>query len=108
VCFLKPIAARCAFSPARRVRTTVDSKNIDERKIIISANQSHSIAILVLSRLAVRFEVAHAAHEKQLSVPLVHLDFAHPNADRIVSRFDATTGSIRIDLGEFGAKKQDL
>jgi hypothetical protein len=55
-----------------------------------------------------RFEVAHAAHEKQLSVPLVHLDFVRLNADRLVSRFDAATGSIRIDLGEFGAKKQDL
>jgi hypothetical protein len=58
--------------------------------------------------LAVRFEVAHAAHEKHLSVPLLHLDFAGLNADRIVGRFDATTGSIRIDLSEFSAKKQDL
>jgi hypothetical protein len=55
-----------------------------------------------------RFEVAYASHPKQLSIPLAQLDFARLDADRVVSPFDATTGSICIDLGEFSAKKEDL
>jgi len=54
---------------------------------MISSNQSHSIAVLVLSRLAVKFEVAHLAHVKALSIRLLQLDFARLNADRIVGWF---------------------
>jgi hypothetical protein len=45
---------------------------------------------------------------KKFSIPLVQFDFGSFDTDRVVSRFDTPTGSIRIDLGEFSAKKEDL
>ncbi len=55
-----------------------------------------------------RFEVVQAAHPRQLSIPLVQFDLARLDADRVVGRLNTPTGSIRIDLGEFSAKKEYL
>jgi hypothetical protein len=41
-------------------------------------------------------------------IPLIDLGFARLDTHCVFRRFDATAGSICIDLGEFSAKKRDL
>jgi hypothetical protein len=59
-------------------------------------------------QIDVEIQGVRPSHPGQFSIRWSNSMSARLDAHRVVGWLDTSTGSIRIDLGEFSAKKEDL
>ena len=62
---------------------------------------------MVLSRLAVRFEVAQESHSRQFSIPPVQFDLGRLDTDRVVGWLETPTGSKSLSARQKAAARGD-